>query len=191
VRVQTTWALGQILSEKDPTFTPAFLKQGGMTILEQMLLTSGASPAIELRALGALAPLYGRDEVRNMAANQVGLIKKIAVLAASPQQPIKIQALHCASRLAANHNCQDILVSQGIISSIVAYLSLSSSSSSPSKTQNTTITAVVDMLLLLVDSPDHFAELKRVGVIQALGSYLNWDDTSIQDSARTLYNLFI
>lgn len=28
VRVQTAWALGQILSEKDQTFTPAFLKQG-------------------------------------------------------------------------------------------------------------------------------------------------------------------
>jgi len=185
VKVQSTWALGHIVSERDSNFTPLFLREGGLSVLEQMIISSKSSPSIELRALGALAPLYSRDEARNLAANQPNLIKKLSLLAVSPATPVRVQALTCAARLSANHSIQDTFVKQGIISSIVAFLS------SPPANQNPAIMAIMDMLLLMVDSPEHFAELKRVGIIQALGTYLTWDEVNIQDASRTLYNLFI
>lgn len=151
-----------------------------------MLIAAATSPAVELRVLGALVPLYGRDEVRNNAANQPSLLKKISLLTCSPQQPIKFQALQVAAKLCANHVCQDQLVKQGLISNVISFLK-----TPPPKVTNQVIMSLLDMLLLLVDSPDHFAELKRIGAMFALGTYLTWEDQAIQDNARTLYNLFI
>jgi len=161
--------------------TYTYIAKGGVQPLERLFLTS-SSPAAVLRSLAALVPLYSREEVRTMAAGQIALIKKIALMLSSPQQPLKAQALYAAVRLAANPTCQDILVSQGALSSVVSFLSAQTPQ---------VVAAALDMLLLLVDSPAHCAELQHIGVRQLLAQHLESADPSVQDPARTLYNLLV
>lgn len=146
VQVQTAWALSQLLtSEHEDPMTYTFVSKGGVQPLERMFLAS-TSPALILRSLAALVPLYGIDTVRNAAANQGAIIKKISVIMSSQQPPLKAQALYAATRLCASAACQDMFASQGTLALVASFLS---------STQPQVLAAAIEMLLLLVDSPIH------------------------------------
>ncbi len=122
-RVQTAWALSQILTPNHP-LTDAFAAASGVAHLCSLLVSSGGSPACELRSLGALLSLLPSPSVRTTLPSSVP--KKIASLLSSPQLPVRTLALQAAQLLVQDREMLPVLLEgHGLAGALIAFIQVS------------------------------------------------------------------
>jgi len=180
VRVQTAWALGQLLVPTHP-LTEAFFVAGGLSLLSTLLLTGG-SPAAELRALGALLPLLTTPRART--ALPPSFPRKISQLLSSPQAQLRSNALRAASLLAAdNAQVPALLETHGLGVALIALVQ-------PMR-ENPLLVPALELLRTIAETRAHAMILLRAGVGNALRVHLASEDPQVLHAANALYNLLI
>eukprot|EP00026_Physarum_polycephalum_P001028 Phypoly_transcript_01029.p1 GENE.Phypoly_transcript_01029~~Phypoly_transcript_01029.p1 ORF type:complete len:1091 (-),score=182.35 Phypoly_transcript_01029:398-3670(-) len=180
VRVQTAWALGQLLVPGHPLLD-AFFASDGVPLVCSLLITGG-SPAAELRALSALVPLLSAPRTR--AAVPSSIPRKISLLLSSPLPPMRSQALQAVGLLIADKSSVPILLEGHGLS--VALLALIQPSPN-----NPLLLQALDLLRSIAEIPAHASILVRAGLREALHPHLASVDSNVLKSANVLYNLLV
>ena len=179
-RVQTAWALGQLLVPGHP-LTDAFFAAEGVPLVCSLLITGG-SPAAELRALGALLPLLAAAHTR--AAVPSSVPRKVSLLLSSPQPPLRAHALQAVGLLIADKNTVPILLEgHGLSIALLAIIQ--------PPLNNPLLLQALDLLRSLAEIPAHAAILVRAGLREALHPHLASTDSTVLKSANVLYNLLV
>lgn len=179
-RVQTAWALSQLLAPNHP-LTTAFFTAGGLPLL-CTLFVSGGSPAAELRALGALLPLLATPQARSSVPP--ALPRKVALLLSSPQPLLRSQALQAATLLAADKaNVPALLDTHRLSAALIALIQPHS--------DNALLLPALELLRSIATTPAHAALLARAGVPDALRPHLASIDEQAMQAAHALYNLLL
>jgi len=180
VRIQTAWALGQLLVPDHP-LTEAFFTAGGVPLLCTLLITGG-SPAAEMRALGALLPLLATPRARAVIPPSVP--RKVALLLSSPQPPLRTHALQAVSQLVADKGTIPILLdTHGLSTALIALIQ--------PLPNNTLLLPGLELLRIIAETPAHAMILARAGVGEALRPHLASVDSHVMQAAHALYNLLI